>query len=321
MLQTASQSKIGRMQVANQAGIQRVTPEMAAGWLETMPYEHQRNVRQVWVDYLAEEIRRGNFREDTTIVVAYLNGRAILIDGQHRLKALIAANVTLPFIVSEVIAHDSDHVAWMYANTDIGLRRTASDLYAALDLPTELGMTRTQIDAMSAAITFLTGGLTRQDNKGVRMHRDDVLAAMRLYAPFGRRFFELVSGVREMAKPTRRAATLSVALLTLRFSVPYAAARGVLSPVDFWSGVINDDGIKASDPRKFANRHLLTHQMVSGRKSGVGVVTPARSARIIAGCFNAYIAHRELVQAPKVMDETAPLALYGVPRDPAKWLE
>lgn len=295
---------------------------MATQWLETMPYEHQRNVRQPWVDYLTEEIRRGAFMQDTTIHVAYLNGRAILIDGQHRLWAVVNSDKPQSFVVRKTFAADSDQVAWLYANTDIGLRRTASDLYAALNLSIELGMTKTQIDAMSSAITFMMTGLTRQDNKGSRAHREDILAGIRLYAPYGRQFFEMVAGNNEVWRTGfRRAATLSVVLLTLRFSVPYAAQRSALPPVEFWRGVIGDDGIKASDPRKFANRHLITSQMMTGRKSGAKTVTPAYSARFLASCFNSYIAKRELVQSPKVFDPTAPIAIYGVPRDFAKWLE
>lgn len=306
---------------AAQASIQHVTPAMAAAWLETMPYEHQRSIRQGWIDYLTEEIRRGNFTQGTTITIAYINDRPVLIDGQHRLRAVVKSDMTQSFIVSEVIARDSDHAAWLYANMDIGLRRTSNDLYKALDLPTEMGMTSTQIENLSAAVSFMTQGLTRQDHKGVRMHRDDLLAGMRAYAPQARQFFEMVGTAGDMRRPCKRAATLAVALLTLRFSAPVLAMRNLPSAVDFWRGVIEDDGIKASDPRKYANRHLLTHQMISGRKMGAIIVTPAKSARILAACFNAYIAGRELAQTPKVLDDMAPINIYGVPRDHVKWLD
>jgi len=286
-----------------------------------MQYEHQRNIRQGWIDYLTEEIRRGNFTQGTTITFAYINGRPALIDGQHRLWAVVNAGVAQSFIVSDVIARDSNHLAWLYANMDIGLRRTANDLYQALDLPIELGMTQTQIESMSAAILFMKAGLTRQDNKGMRLHRDDLLAGIRLYAPYGRQFFDLLGSNKDMRRPCKRAATLSIALLTLRFSLPYALSKAGPSPIEFWRGVIEDDAIKASDPRKFANRHLITNMMLSGRRSGATVTTPARSARILTGCFNAYVAHRELAQTPKVFDEMAPVVIYGVPRDHTKWLE
>lgn len=310
----------GLIRPREQVSLQQVTPDMALRWLETMPYEHQRRKRQVWVDFLAEEIRRGNFKQGTQIQIAYLNGRPMLIDGQHRLQAVISAGIAQSFAVYEMTANDSDHVAWLYANTDIGLRRTASDLYSALDLPTELGLTRSQIDAMSSTVSFMMNGLLYQNDK-TRPHRDELLASIRLYAPYAREFFELLAGHPEMYRPCKRSATLVIALLTMRFSAPYAAQRGALSPVEFWNGVVGDDGIKASDPRKFAHRHLITGQMMAGRKIGVQSFTPMRSARILGSCFNSYIAQRELAQMPKVLDESAPLSVYGVPRDPAAWLK
>lgn len=299
--------------------IRTVTPEMAARWLETMPYEHQRGIRQNWADFLAEEIRRGNFQQNTVIKIACLDGRQILVDGQHRLWAVVNAGVAQSFVVHTSLADDSDQVAWMYANTDIGLRRTASDLYAALDLPTELGMTKSQIDALSATIGFMLSGMMRQDNSGVRKHRDTVLAGIRLYAPYARQFFALMEKTILQRNGIRRAATVGVAVLTLRFSVPKARQSNMPSPIDFWQGVAADDELRATDPRKFATRHLLTSGMVNGRRAGAKIVTPQYSARMLASCFNAYVARREISQTPKVLDPSAPIVIYGVPREPAQW--
>lgn len=60
-----------------------------------------------------------------------------------------------------------------------------------------------------------------------------------------------------------RVASLSIVLLSLRFSAPKAEAQGDPSVDEFWRGVIFDDGIQIGDPRKLANRHLLTTAMAT----------------------------------------------------------
>lgn len=300
---------------APQVRFQQVTPELAATWLETMPYELQRNVSQPWVDFLAEEIKRGSFKQNTTIHIAVLDGRSHLIDGQHRLWAVVQSGVAQPFIVYESPAQTNDQIAWMYATTDIGRKRRAGEVTKGLRLSDEVGLSQLHIDAMSATIAFMRNALMRGNKEGGRCHPDDLVAGIRLYAPYAVQLFELAAGDGPIRRACRRAATLSIALLTLR----YVHTPGVA--YKFWRGVVKDDGLTAGDPRKYANRHLLTVSMVNGLRSGSATMTPARSARILATCFNAYVAGREMAQTPRVPDETAPIRIAGVPTDPAKWME
>lgn len=295
--------------------IQRVTPETAATWLETMPYDHQRSLSQQWVDYLAEEMRRGTFKQDTTISVAALNGRPNLIDGQHRLWAVIQSNLPQSFIVYTVQARDEDHVAWMYGTTDIGRTRPTGMLWRGLGLPAELGLTQTQTGFLSSAITFMRTGLAINPSQAKRAHPEEQIDAIRLYAPHALRFFGMIAGQAIIVRAGQRAATLAVALLTLRYTRDSDVAER------FWRAVAADDGLKANDPRKYANKHLANTALMNGRRSGAIIVSQARSARILATCFNAYATGREILQTPKVLDESAPVNIIGVPRDYTKWLE
>jgi hypothetical protein len=297
-----------------QVAIREVTPEMATQWLETMPYDQQRNVSDAWVDYIAEEMRREHFQQGTKLTIAILDGRPLLIDGQHRLWAVVRSELPQSFIVYEVEARDKEHIAWLYATTDIGRKRPPSELTKGMGIASEYGITQGQVDALAAAVTFMKSGLTRQDNKGSRLHPDDLLLGVRLYAPYATQLFDLVTGDTIMGRASRRAATLVAAVLTMRYVRPSETA------MEFWRGVVKDDGIKAGDPRKFANRHLLNSSMMNGRRTGATVMTPAKSVRILAACFNAYVAGREIAQTPKVLDEAAPINIVGVPKDPAKWL-
>lgn len=293
--------------------IKKITPDLAARWLETMQYDHQRTVRQHWVEYLSEEMQRGRFQQNTQLHVAYLKGKAHLIDGQHRLWAVITAGLPQSFTVLETHVQTEEALGWLYGQTDVGLRRTAADLYSALDLPAEIGLAASQINALSSAIAFMYGGCVRYDaGTGKRLHRDDLLKTIRLYAPYAREYYEIASGAgREMVAAIKRSPTFALALLTLRFAAPIAERTGAPPVADFWRGTFHDDGVRVNDPRKFANRHLL----LSGPKRG----TPAYSTRYVGFCFNAFMQRRTLA-SPRVYDETGELVVFGVPREPSKWI-
>ena len=299
--------------------VTEITPETAAEWIEGMQYKYQRPFRKHHVGYLAEEMRRGNFVQGTLVRVATYQGRQLLIDGQHRLRAVVESNMPQVFTVLEVQSDTEDDVAWQYGNTDIGMRRTASDLYSALELTEEFGLTKTDVNYLSSALMFMSDGCIRIDGTSKSFHRDDIVARMRIYAPCMREYVALIAGgEHRMRVAAMRGATLSIALLTLRFSTSLAERRGDPSVPDFWRGVVFDDGIQIGDPRKVANRHLLNTAMNNNSTRASHITTPPYSARFITNCFNAYAKRRELLLT-RVLDSRAPLNLYGVPSDPSLW--
>lgn len=301
--------------------VRKITPDMASRWLEAMAYEHQRTVRKHHVEYLAEEMRRSNFRQFTPIQICSYNGQQLLIDGQHRLNAVISSGIPQVFTVIETQSESADEIAWTYGNTDIGMKRTGGDLYSALELSQKFDLAKYDVGYLSAAVTFLWSGCTRT-NAAARPHRSDVVECMERYSSHMRSYVSLITGCdKSLQGVTRRAATVSIALLSLRYAKPHAEKRGDPDVLDFWRGVVFDDGIPLGDPRKVANRHLLTSGMNGGASNSrlaATVVTAAYSARFLASCFNAYMSRRDLKQA-KVFDALAPVNLYGTPNDSAEW--
>ena len=81
-----------------------VTPEMALAWLTEMPYRGQRAVRQHRVDELAEEMRQGRFRLSTIDIRRVGpkgSGQRYLINGQHRLLAIVESGIAQMMVVIE----------------------------------------------------------------------------------------------------------------------------------------------------------------------------------------------------------------------------
>lgn len=96
-----------------------VTPSQAKSWLKMNTLN--RPVRKFYVNALAEAMKRGEFVPNHQAIA--LNG-AKLIDGQHRLMAVIASG--LPSVKMSVIT-DADSST--FETIDIGAKRTHADIF------------------------------------------------------------------------------------------------------------------------------------------------------------------------------------------------
>lgn len=303
--------------------IKEITPVLASEMLATMKYEHQRPVSPAHVKMLAAEMRASRFVPGTAIRIAHVNGASMLIDGQHRLGAVVASGIPQTFTIIEESAPSNEYVAWAYGSLDIGKRRVASDLYKAMELPDRLGLSSRALNNLAAAVSFLHDGMKPSRSSTQRVDRAERIRLVELYAPHMREFLRIVSGAEKaISSAAERSYVIAVAMLTIRFSLPYAQSRAVPDIIDFWRGVAFDDKIAVDDPRKHVNRHLLTTSMASLRNAvGVRSVTTASyGARYIAVAFNTYMT-RETRKFIRVADETAPVVIYGVPRDTEAWLK
>src|SRR5436309_644050 len=86
----ALQPRCGAMASAD---LRRVTPRMAAGWLGQLSYTtHPQKVQA-----MASAMQNGRWPQQPTEIILSRAGR--VINGAHRLSALILAKATLPFFI------------------------------------------------------------------------------------------------------------------------------------------------------------------------------------------------------------------------------
>lgn len=308
---------------AIKATIEEITPELAELYLEALEYGGQRKVRQHHVERLAREMERGTFRPGTLIEIMQFDEKEYLINGQHRLHAVAQSKTTQTFTVQTTRAASMEDIAFAYGRTDIGMKRTNNDLYGALDLAKKLHLpTDRAVTDLSAAVKYmLTGCAADRSNTYPNTPPEEIIDYMAIYAPYMVSYMNIaVNCEQRMRTGVYRAATLAVAMLTLRFAAPYAADHGYPTVEDFWRQAIFDDGLAATDPRKFANRHLRDTTMSSARRGETNrvFVTAGRSSRYLASCFRSYMDRRQ-IHLVKVLDETAPIAMHGIPSDHSKW--
>jgi hypothetical protein len=294
------------MQTQPTVAVQVVSAEQAMLWLSNSKYDHQRNLKPDHVSFLAEEMRQEAFKQDTVIEFCSVNSSEWLTDGQHRLAAVVTSGIPQRFVVVRRAMLDDEAVAVDYTRTDKGRPRTIAEDYKTLDLSGELGLTNTQIEKLGAAVQFVNAGF--YSGRTLKMHSKPRLALMREYADAAERFFEDAEGaVQTLRHRLDRRATLSVALVTYRYST---SEFGELVS-RFWRGMIEDDGLRSTDPRKHALRHINDAGMSGGAAVG-RAVTPTYSSRYIAKCFNLFVSG-ETIKFVKIVDPTQPILILGSP--------
>ena len=102
-----------------------ITPAVASKMLETN--SHNRTIQQRLVNQYARDMQTGNWREHHQGIGFDVNG--VLVDGQHRLWAVIEAQTPVWMQVTRGIAPDA------MAGIDVGKIRTTNDLFTLDGIP------------------------------------------------------------------------------------------------------------------------------------------------------------------------------------------
>lgn len=114
---------------------EKVTPTKARKWLKEYNYADNRPISQTWVNYLARQMKAGHWRSNGEPLIFDTDGK--LLDGQHRLSALVLAGITLTFDVRRGIETDA------FTTIDQGKSRTAGQV---------LGMMGVKSASLTAAV-------------------------------------------------------------------------------------------------------------------------------------------------------------------------
>lgn len=103
-----------------------VTPQMASDWLSFN--KNNRPLRPKTVKYYALEMVEGRWRDDTGETIKF-DPHHNLIDGQHRLAAIVKSEVSISLWVAYDVIPEAFQVI------DSGLKRGATDVFAISSIP------------------------------------------------------------------------------------------------------------------------------------------------------------------------------------------
>lgn len=137
--------------------IVEVTPDLATAWLEANT--HNRPIRDAHVDALARDMMEGRWRETGDPVRRAKDGT--LLDGQHRLWAVVHSGVTVRLlVVSGLEADAQDYI-------DVGLRRTVGDALVLSDTLRTTPTNARRAATIARGVLVLTTGLERHTHAEV----------------------------------------------------------------------------------------------------------------------------------------------------------
>lgn len=95
----------------------KITPAEAAKFLQKN--SHNRSIVQAHVDFLADQMSRGEWRRNAATIAFDKEG--YVFDGQHRLMAVVKSGVTLEFTIIEGLERSA------FGTQDTGIIRTGGD--------------------------------------------------------------------------------------------------------------------------------------------------------------------------------------------------
>lgn len=98
----------------------KVDAETAQSWLDNCN-THNRKIREAHVLTMARDMNKGRWSFNGAPIVFGTDGT--LLDGQHRLAAVVKSKSAIPFLVLRGVSEDAQHTM------DTGARRTAADAW------------------------------------------------------------------------------------------------------------------------------------------------------------------------------------------------
>jgi hypothetical protein len=284
--------------------VEEITPDTAKLYLELAPFPLQRKLRAGHVDELATYMRKGVFKPNTTIRFNVVGKSLYLIDGQHRLQAIVESNRPQVFVVLTERVERMEDVEQNYTWIDLGKKRSFLDVAHALDMTGKHALSATRIELIRK-----TAMVIRHDFEGYRRQtdyeRNDRVrfeADVDEWMPYAKRFFACSEPVQTkmgsgMAKPFRTQAVASMGFATVRYQPDRAMA--------FWRTVYLNDQLKAFSPE-----HRLASFLMSMRQ---GEEPFNVYVRRIASCWNAYFRGDETLTKVYAREASLPIQILGTP--------
>lgn len=283
-----------------------ITPARATEILETRNWQRQRQISPRWVDILRMAILKGEITFLTLVFGEYPNGSQVLVDGQHRLKALGLTEKTLQAnVVVHRVMNDAELGA-LYLKYDRSKARGPEVGLRAMGVFEESTVPEGFVRRLGAAASIVNGGFDRAR----RVRRGDLIErthAVHDWLPEIETYYGILKDTtKEIQSKLLRAAVGAVALATIKHQ------PGTAEP--FWTGVATQAMLAADDPR-FTLMNWLRANNATMAKRGVAEIV---YSLYVANAWNAFFHGRTLKQL-KSYDISAPVRIDGTPygREPS----
>jgi hypothetical protein len=142
--------------------LQEIRSPEASVLLGQTIFPNQRPLRRQKVQAMAYDMQHDNFIPGTQLAFALLpDGTRYLLNGQHRLHAVIEADCPIVFEVLDMGVASLAEAKKLYKNFDVGLPRTKLDLFIADDFLDETQFGVEKIRKLNPAVALILVGFTK----------------------------------------------------------------------------------------------------------------------------------------------------------------
>lgn len=280
-----------------------ITPERAQQLLTEHPYARQRTLKRRQVQNLTNAMLGGTFLPDAISVVRY-QGEDILVNGQHRMHAIIASGCAFTFPVTVYRVSSEAEINTVYGRLDRGTARSVGDVLRAHDVAADLDLPPHFVERIGSAFPLIEMAWSNRSRQlSLARDADSRVQALYEWQTELHTYHSLLVGVIGSKQDYGRmilAGVSSVALFTLRHAGPFAE--------DFWRSIAINDGLRKGTPNRTLVDWVDRQRLVTTRGGNNG-------AYIARGCITAWNAAyraRDLTMI-RIMDAAAPVTILGTP--------
>ena len=274
----------------------RINGALADRILAEANYAGQRPIRDHHVDDLAGQMQRGLFGAATQLYFIRHGGRLHLVNGQHRLAAVIKADRDIEFQVAIEEVEAEDQLAAAYFRHDrLARHRSTAEVLNAVGVGDRYNLTAGMTKAVFMATPLLARRFERPNYQRDPLIRDDSarLAVAQPWWSIAAQYEKLIAGApKTVKKRLLNPQIVAVALVTIKHQPEKAAG--------FWRGIADNDGLRKGDPR---------HTFLANDRSAHGI-NPVLAA-VAATAWNAWFEGRK-IGSIRVF-EYSPIRISGTP--------
>lgn len=235
-----------------------VSPEIAAQFLKHNTKNRPLNKRSVEV--YAKEMREGRFNVNGETIKFAESGR--LLDGQHRLHAIIKTGLTFPMLIVKGLDES------VFATIDCGKKRTGANVLAIQG--------EKNYGTLSAAVVFVH-----------RYKHDDLMGYERKYIPA-----EILEHLKEYGDRLRESVAFVYSIKSHRVLAPSVAAalHYIFALLDedqanaFWEGVVTGENLSSNSPIYQCREKLVANKAAKAKHN---------STHIAGLCIKAWNLYRQ----------------------------
>lgn len=280
--------------------VQMMTPEEAGHILATCRFDRQRKIRAPWVSELAEIIAAGSWQTTAvTICECTEDNKSYLVDGYHRLSAILQSGIPAPVLVFRQPVDTLHNVGVIYSRLDRGMPRNVIDGLSARNLPAETDLSATVLRSGVAAVNVIRSGFKHDGALSNKRGYDEKFKEVMVWVPELRAYTDSVAGGNRMtSRRLYAAAILSVGLMVFKHQPEKAH--------DFFHSIATSTNIaEGSGKQAFINK--LLDEESTARKLGT-----SKMCRYTAACWNAHYDDKQISKI-QVYDTSKAIVLLGTP--------